>query len=284
MSEEEAIRVDEDLQREFVEQVRRELREQIQQEEGPAEGEEDREVVIELEDVCLAFGDHRVLDEVCFQVHRGETLCVLGGSGAGKSTILRIILRLTLPDLGRVLVNGLDITSLDVDSVAEIRERMGMVFQAAALFDSMNVFDNVAFPLHEHTEMPATEIRERVRQVLTFVDLDPDQVMDLLPAELSGGMKKRVGIARAIAHEPEILLFDEPTSGLDPITTRTINDLIVKLRRELSVSSVVVTHDIRSAFHISNRTALLHEGRIVFQGAPEEMIASEDEYVQEFIR
>ncbi len=161
---------------------------------------------------------------------------------------------------------------------------MGMVFQEAALFDSLSVYDNVGFYLHEHTRLSEDEIARRVTESLALVDLEPEHVMDLLPAELSGGMKKRVGIARAVAHRPRLLLYDEPTSGLDPITTRTINDLILKLQNELDVSSIVVTHDIRSAFRISNRVALLFEGVLVFIGAPEEMVASEDEYVREFLR
>jgi phospholipid/cholesterol/gamma-HCH transport system ATP-binding protein len=239
---------------------------------------------VELTGVALAFGDKLVLDGIGFALEPGETFSILGGSGAGKSTILRLILRLTLPDSGRVLVRGVDVAEAPLEEVLALRRRMGMVFQASALFDSLPVYDNVAFPLEEHTDLSDDEIRERVREVLTFVDLDPDEVEELLPAQLSGGMKKRVGIARAIAHEPELLLFDEPTTGLDPITTRTINELILKLQRELNVSAIVVTHDIRSAFTISDRSALLHEGRIVFIGTPEAMRASDDEYVREFLR
>jgi len=239
---------------------------------------------VELRRVRLRYGSKVVLEDVEFRLRRGETFSILGGSGAGKSTVLRLILRLTLPDAGEVLVRGVDVTSAPLEQVLELRRRMGMVFQASALFDSLAVYDNVAFPLEEHTTMGEEAIRERVREVLSFVDLDPDEVGELLPAQLSGGMKKRVGIARAIAHEPELLLFDEPTTGLDPITTRTINELILKLRRELSVSAIVVTHDIRSAFTISDRSALLHEGRIVFMGTPEAMRASEDEYVRDFLR
>lgn len=270
-------------ERRYLEQVRREVRE----EEAAApegRGRDAADPAVELEDVSLAYRDRPVLSGVSFRVEVGETLCVLGGSGAGKSTILRCILLLTRPDTGRIRIFGRDITDAPLDEVLEVRRRMGMVFQASALFDSLPAFENVAFPLREHTDRPEPAIRERVREVLTFVDLDPDEVAGLLPAALSGGMKKRVAIARAIVGEPEILLFDEPTSGLDPITTRTINDLVVKLRQELGVASVVVTHDIRSAFRISNRVALLYEGRIVFMGTPEAMIASEDEYVREFLR
>lgn len=240
--------------------------------------------VVELEDLCLKFGDHTVLQGVSLDLHRGETLSVLGGSGAGKSTILRLILGLSLPDSGQVRVEGHDIANVALTRVLALRRNMGMVFQEAALFDSLSVYDNVGFYLHEHTSLSEEEIRRRVRESLDLVDLEPDQVMDLLPAELSGGMKKRVGIARAVVHRPRILLYDEPTSGLDPITTRTINDLISKLQTELDVSSIVVTHDIRSAFRISNRVALLFEGVLVFVGGPEEMVASEDEYVREFLR
>ncbi|MGB5304011.1 MAG: ABC transporter ATP-binding protein [Gemmatimonadota bacterium] len=240
--------------------------------------------VVELEDLFLQFGDHTVLRGVSLDLKRGETLSVLGGSGAGKSTILRLILGLSLPDSGQVLVEGHDIANAPLTQVLALRRNMGMVFQEAALFDSLSVYDNVGFYLHEHTSLSEDEIRRRVRESLELVDLEPDQVMELLPAELSGGMKKRVGIARAVVHRPRILLYDEPTSGLDPITTRTINDLISKLQTELDVSSIVVTHDIRSAFRISNRVALLFEGVLVFVGGPEEMVASEDEYVREFLR
>jgi len=240
--------------------------------------------VVELKDLYLAFGEYTVLKGVTLDLFRGETLSVLGGSGAGKSTILRLILGLSLPDSGEVSVEGQDISNVPLTEVLSLRRNMGMVFQEAALFDSLSVYDNVGFYLHEHTSLSEDEIGRRVRESLELVDLEPDQVMDLLPAELSGGMKKRVGIARAVVHRPRMLLYDEPTSGLDPITTRTINDLILKLQTELDVSSIVVTHDIRSAFRISNRVALLFEGVLVFVGSPEEMVASEDEYVRAFLR
>ena len=272
---------EERMRREYRDEARRELARDDY--DGDGSGREGTPAV-EVRGLGLAYGDQVVLDDVDFEVHPGETLCILGGSGAGKSTILRCILLLTHPDRGRILVRGRDVTRASFEEILEIRRRIGMVFQASALFDSLSVYDNVAFPLREHTDRSEAEIDGRVREVLSFVDLDPEQVEDLLPAELSGGMKKRVAIARALAVSPEILLFDEPTGGLDPITTRTINRLVVKLRRELSVASVVVTHDIRSAFRIANRVALLHEGRIVFMGSPEEMTASEDDYVREFLR
>jgi phospholipid/cholesterol/gamma-HCH transport system ATP-binding protein len=269
-------------------QMRREVRAEVRkalanlgQEAAPPEGEGP---VVELEDVCLSYGEHTVLDGVSLALQRGETLSVLGGSGAGKSTILRLILGLSLPDSGEVRVEGKDISHVPLTQVLALRRNMGMVFQEAALFDSLTVYDNVGFYLHEHTHLSEGEIEFRVRESLGLVDLEPEQVMGLLPAELSGGMKKRVGIARAVVHRPRLLLYDEPTSGLDPITTRTINDLILKLQGEIEVSSIVVTHDIRSAFRTSNRVALLFEGSLVFVGSPEEMVATEDEYVREFLR
>lgn len=268
------------LQQEFLREARRELRRDAGTDRPPSDGPP----AVEVRDVGVSYGEKAILEDVAFSVRPGETLSILGGSGAGKSTILRCILLLTPPDRGQILVHGRDITRARFDKVLDIRRRMGMVFQASALFDSLSVYDNIAFPLREHTDWPADEIRDRVRQVLQFVDLEPDEVERLLPAELSGGMRKRVAIARALGGSPEILLFDEPTGGLDPITTRTINRLVEKLRRELDVASVVVTHDIRSALRISTRVALLYEGRIVFMGTPEEMIASEDEYVREFLR
>jgi phospholipid/cholesterol/gamma-HCH transport system ATP-binding protein len=238
---------------------------------------------VSLRDVRLAFGEREILRGISFDVRQGQTLCVLGGSGVGKSTVLRLILRLLHPTSGDVFIEGRDITRVSHEDVLALRERMGMVFQGSALFDSLTVRDNVGFPLYEHTRRGEDEIEARVREVLTFVDLDPDAVLELLPAELSGGMRKRVAIARAIVHEPPILLFDEPTSGLDPITTRTIDELILKLRLELDVCAVVVTHDLTSASRIATESALLFEGEILFKGTPEEMHASEIPYVRSFL-
>lgn len=238
--------------------------------------------VIELDQVSLAF-DEPVLEEISFAANEGETVVVVGESGTGKSTILKLILRLLVPDKGRVLVDGEDITHLSFEEALKVRQKMGMVFQGAALFDSMTVFENVAYPLREHTDMSEDEIEARVREKLQFVDLDPDQVMQMMPAELSGGMRKRVGIARGIANNPELILYDEPTSGLDPLTTGTITRLIMKLQRELGVSSVVVSHDIRSAFRMGTKVALLYEHHIVFFGTPEEMTGSDNEYIRDFL-
>jgi phospholipid/cholesterol/gamma-HCH transport system ATP-binding protein len=237
-----------------------------------------------LENVSLAF-DEPVLEDVSFSVEKGETIAIVGESGTGKSTILRLLLRLLKPEQGRVIIDGEDITDLSFDEVLEVRQKMGMVFQSAALFDSMSVFENVAYPLREHTEMSDEEIEERVREKLEFVDLEPDKVMQQMPSELSGGMKKRVGIARGMATNARIMLYDEPTGGLDPLTTATISHLILKLQKELEVTSVVVSHDMRSMFQVGNRIALLANHRIEFLGTPEEMqqAAQQDEYIREFL-
>jgi phospholipid/cholesterol/gamma-HCH transport system ATP-binding protein len=238
--------------------------------------------VIELDHVSLAF-DEPVLEEISFAANHGETVVVVGESGTGKSTILKLILRLLVPDQGRVLIDGEDITHLSFEEALEVRQKMGMVFQGAALFDSMTVFENVAYPLREHTDLTETEIEERVREKLNFVDLEAERVMPMMPAELSGGMKKRVGIARGMANNPELMLYDEPTSGLDPLTTGTITRLIMKLQRELDVTSIVVSHDIRSAFRMATKVALLAEHRIAFFGTPEEMTGSDNEYIRDFL-
>ncbi len=245
---------------------------------GPAEG-----AVIELEHVHLAFGDRTILEDISFLAMQGETIAVVGESGTGKSTTLKLILRLLVPDQGSVYVHGREIGGLSFEEALDVRQQMGMVFQGAALFDSMSVYENVAYPLREHTQYDETEIERRVREKLDFVDLDPDVVMPLLPSSLSGGMRKRVGIARAIANDPRIMLYDEPTSGLDPLTTGTITRLILKLQRELRVTSIVVSHDIRSVFRMASYVALLAERRIRFFGTPEEMAASDDRYLQDFL-
>jgi len=238
--------------------------------------------IIELSHVNLSF-DVPILQDVSFTAYEGETIAVVGESGTGKSTTLKLILRLLVPDSGTVCIDGHDITELSFEEALKVRQKMGMVFQGAALFDSMTVFENVAYPLREHTHMSEDEIEQRVREKLEFVDLDPDRVMEQMPAELSGGMRKRVGIARGMANNPEIMLYDEPTSGLDPLTTGTITRLIRKLQLELGVTSIVVSHDMRSVFRMASKVALLHDRRIVFFGDREEMIASEDPYIREFL-
>ncbi|HEX2723753.1 MAG TPA: ATP-binding cassette domain-containing protein [Gemmatimonadaceae bacterium] len=238
--------------------------------------------VIQLEHVYLAF-EVPILNDVSFEALAGETIVVAGESGTGKSTILKLLLRLLVPDRGKVYIDGDEITSLSFADALKVRQTMGMVFQGAALFDSLTVYENVAYPLREHTTLGEPEIEQRVREKLSFVDLDPDRVMDMLPSDLSGGMRKRVGIARGMANNPKIMLYDEPTSGLDPLTTGTITHLIIKLQRELGVTSIVVTHDIRSAFRMATKIAVLHDRKISFFGTPEEMAGSNDKYLRDFL-
>jgi phospholipid/cholesterol/gamma-HCH transport system ATP-binding protein len=263
------------------EAIRRELAADAGAEAGARKGN-GGSAVIELDGVSLAF-DQPILEDISFSAKEGETIVVVGESGTGKSTMLKLILRLLIPEKGRVLIDGDDITHLSFEDALKVRQKMGMVFQGAALFDSLTVHENVAYPLREHTELDDDEVEGRVREKLQFVDLDPDEVLDKLPSELSGGMRKRVGIARGMANDPEIMLYDEPTSGLDPLTTGTITRLILKLQRELKVTSIVVSHDIRSVFRMATRVALLHEHRIVFFGTPEEMAASESPYIRDFL-
>jgi len=238
--------------------------------------------VIELEHVYLAFDDP-ILEDVSFEALPAETIVIAGESGTGKSTVLKLLLRLLVPDRGEVYIDDEEITKLTFTDALKVRQKMGMVFQGAALFDSLTVYENVAYPLREHTTLSEAEIEERVREKLSFVDLDPDRVMEMLPSDLSGGMRKRVGIARGMANNPKIMLYDEPTSGLDPLTTGTITHLIIKLQRELGVTSVVVTHDIRSAFRMASRIAVLAQRKIAFFGTPEEMSGSDDKYLRDFL-
>jgi phospholipid/cholesterol/gamma-HCH transport system ATP-binding protein len=262
--------------------IRTELEEVADENEQKQPAAESQKRVIALENISLSF-EEPVLEDISFDAKEGETVVVVGESGTGKSTILKLILRLLVPDKGRVSIDGEDITHLTFDDALKVRQKMGMVFQGAALFDSMTVYENVAYPLREHTELGEDEIEARVREKLQFVDLEPDKVMDMMPSELSGGMKKRVGIARGLANNPEIMLYDEPTSGLDPLTTSTITYLIIKLQRELGVTSIVVSHDIRSSFRMASKIALLANRRIAFFGTPEEMTGSDDPYIREFL-
>jgi phospholipid/cholesterol/gamma-HCH transport system ATP-binding protein len=249
---------------------------------APAAVATEKPPVVSLEHVSLAF-DVPIVKDISFEAHEGETVVIVGESGTGKSTLLKLILRLLVPDEGRVLIDGEDITNLTFEEALQVRQKMGMVFQGAALFDSMTVFENIAYPLREHTDLNEDEIEGRVREKLTFVDLEADRVMHQLPSELSGGMRKRVGIARGMANNPEIMLYDEPTSGLDPLTTATITKLVLKLQRELKVTSVVVSHDIRSVFRMASKVALLHNLGIEFFGTPEEMSGSDNPYIRDFL-
>ena len=249
---------------------------------SPRALEETAEPVIELEDIHLSF-DHPILKGVDLEARKGETLLVLGESGIGKSTLLKLILRLLVPDSGSIRVFGHEIRELTFNEALDLRRKIGMVFQNAALFDSINVYDNLAYPLRENTKMSEEEIEHVVRERMEFVNLDPDRVGPQLPGELSGGMKKRVGLARAIATDPDLVLYDEPTAGLDPLTVGTIGDLIRKLQRERGVTSIVVTHDIRAGFRVASRVNLIRDGIIAFDGTPEDMIAADDAYIQRFL-
>ncbi|HUP00373.1 MAG TPA: ATP-binding cassette domain-containing protein [Gemmatimonadota bacterium] len=238
--------------------------------------------MIDLEDVHLAFGDKVVLDGVWLEVDRGETLVVMGGSGQGKSTILKIVLALLEPDGGRVYVHGVDVTHANQEVLGEVRRDIGMVFQGGALFDSLTVGENLGFRLREEGGHDDDEIERLVEEKLSFVNLEPE-VANLMPAELSGGMRKRVALARAIMGSPRIVLYDEPTTGLDPITSETINELINKLRDQQNVASVVVTHDIGSALVVGDRFAMLKEGKIIFEGSGPEVLETDDDYIRMFI-
>ncbi len=263
--------------------VREAIRSELAEDASAKRARREGTPVVELEHVSLSFGRNTILDDISLVANEGETVVIVGESGTGKSTTLKLILRLLVPDQGRVLIDGQDIAPLSFEEALVVRQKMGMVFQGAALFDSMTVYENVAYPLREHTDLDEDEIESRVREKLQFVDLDADRVMEQFPSELSGGMRKRVGIARGMANNPEIMLYDEPTSGLDPLTTGTITRLIMKLQRELGVTSVVVSHDIRSVFRMASKVALLNNKKITFFGTPEEMTASEDKYIQDFL-
>ena len=238
--------------------------------------------MIEIKNLSKSFEDHQVLDHVDLTIKTGETMVVIGRSGSGKSVLLKHIIGLIKPDTGMVMIDGENITKATGAALDALRMKFGMLFQNAALFDSMTAFENVAFPLREHTAMTAEAITERVRECLQLVGLQ--NVDDLSPSELSGGMRKRVGLARALAMSPEIVLYDEPTTGIDPIMGDIINDLIVALRDRLKVTSVVVTHDMRSAYKVADRMAMLYNGDILEVGTPEEIRHSKNPYVQQFIK
>jgi len=239
--------------------------------------------VIEVRDLHKAFGDNHVLRGISLQVEDGTTFVVLGGSGSGKTVLMKHVIGLLKPDQGTVFVDGVEIPKLDGRALTEARRMFGMVFQGAALFDSMTVFENVAFPLKERQRgMKTSELRRRVVEKLKVVDLEED-VLSKYPAELSGGMKKRVALARAVVHEPRIVLYDEPTTGLDPITTAYVDDMILQAKRRLGVTSMVISHDIASAFKVADRLAVLYDGHIAAQGTPEEVRRSEHPFVQKYL-
>lgn len=237
--------------------------------------------MIELIDVKKSFGNNHVLQGVNLQVEAGENMVVIGGSGTGKSVILKHIIGLMRPDSGRVLIDGVELERLPERELSEFRKRFGMLFQGAALFDSLTVWENVGFGLKEHANLSAERIRKIAREKLEMVGLKG--IEDRMPADLSGGMKKRVGLARAIAMDPKIILYDEPTTGLDPIMSDVINELICKMNKQLQVTSVTITHDMKSAYKIADRIAMLYLGKILEVGTPKEIRSSPNPIVQQFI-
>ena len=222
-----------------------------------------------------------MLKDINFTVHKGETLVIIGGSGSGKSTLLKLLIGLLRPEKGSIFIKDQEISAMNEMQLDKVRLKMGMVFQYSALFDSMSVGDNVGFGLREHSKMRKEQIKQIVEEKLKLVGLEG--LSDFMPNELSGGMKKRVSLARAIAFEPEILLYDEPSSGLDPVTSAKIDDLIVQMQKLLGVTSIVVTHDMKSAFYIADRIAMLYNGEMIAIGTPEEIKKSTDSRVVEFI-
>ena len=240
-----------------------------------------KEIAVKAEGIIKKFGERTVLNGIDLEVYKGETFVIMGGSGCGKSTLLRHMIGSIKPDSGKVYLLGRDITALPEDDMDKIKKRIGMSFQGSALFDSMTVGENVSLPLREHTKLEDSIIDIMVKMKLELVGLRGFD--DLMPSELSGGMKKRVGLARAIAMDPEIIFYDEPTAGLDPIVAGVIDKLILDLSQKLNITSVVVTHDMGSVFRIADRIAMLYEGRVVEVGTKEEIKQSTDEIVRQFI-
>jgi phospholipid/cholesterol/gamma-HCH transport system ATP-binding protein len=274
--------------------------------EDPVDEPERIQPAIEFRDVHLSFDDQKILDGVSFTVRRGETKLILGRSGGGKSTTIRLILGLLKPDSGQILIDGEDITEYTEEEMMDVRKKIGMVFQEGALFDSLSVYENVAYRLREQGLVDEDEVEAEVRRMLRFVELE--DAIDKLPDELSGGMRRRVGIARALVGDPEIVLFDEPTAGLDPPTARTICELAIKLRDLQDVSSIFVTHEMNNVRYLSSEYAtvdqegrvvyekegerlclinteviMFRDGRIIFSGSDERLRSSSDEYIQRFI-
>jgi len=237
--------------------------------------------IISLRDIHKSFGERHVLRGISLDVRRGETVVIVGGSGTGKSVMLKHIIGLLKPDSGHVICAGSDLCCLSVFEMNRVRRRFGMSFQEGALFDSMTVFENIAFPLRRHTSLSESEIRDRVHECLEMVHLD--NVDDRRPSQLSGGMRRRVGFARAISLEPEFLLFDEPTTGLDPVISDVVADIIIEMDELLHATTVTITHDMKIAFKIADRIAMIHQGVIIEVGSPDEFGASDNPIVQQFI-
>jgi phospholipid/cholesterol/gamma-HCH transport system ATP-binding protein len=238
--------------------------------------------VIEVIDLYKSFGDHQVLRGIKLKVEEGSTCVILGASGSGKTVLLKHLIALLKPDRGQVLIDGQDIVPLEAEELSKVRTKFGMVFQGAALFDSMTVYENVAFPLREHRKLKEDEMRKIVQEKLAIVNLKG--IEDEYPAQLSGGMRKRVGLARAIVLDPKIVLYDEPTTGLDPITTAYVDEMILDAKRQLGVTSVVISHDIASAFKVADNVAFLSDGVIVEQGPPQRLRNSQHPQVKLFLQ
>jgi phospholipid/cholesterol/gamma-HCH transport system ATP-binding protein len=240
----------------------------------------ERHPAIVIQDLRKTFGNQKVLNGISLQVAQGETVAVIGRSGGGKSVLLKLLIRLQMPDSGSIRVVDKEMTKVDEKQLTEVRKKIGFLFQQAALYDSLTVEENVAFPLSRHSEMSVEEQGKRVRELLGEVGMDQDR--EKMPSQISGGMQKRVGLARALALDPEILLFDEPTAGLDPITSAEIGKLIVELKQKRQMSAVVVTHDVHGAKAYSDRMVLLHKGSIRAEGSFDELEHSKDEVVSQF--
>jgi len=237
--------------------------------------------MIEVRDLKKAFGAQRILDGVSFRIEEGESVVIIGRSGGGKSVLLKQLIGLLKPDAGEVLIDGENIVPMDERQLLRVRQKFGMLFQGSALFDSMTVAENIAFPFRRHRGMTPQEITRKVSAALEMVELPGTE--NKKPSELSGGMKKRVGLARAIVYQPEIVLYDEPTTGLDPIVSDSIDHLIMRVRDHLNVTTVVVTHDMRSARRVGHRILMLHDKRIHVSGTPDEIFSSQDGVVRRFI-
>ncbi len=241
--------------------------------------------MLKVEHLKKRFGNQTVLDDINLQIEKGQITCIIGQSGSGKTVLFRHIIGLIFPDGGKITLDGevISYPSIKPNEFNKFRKRFGILFQGAALFDSMNVGENLAFPLREHTDHTEEEIAQIIKEALEMVGLK-EAFKEKMPSELSGGMRSRVGLARALVMKPEIMLYDEPTSALDPIMTDKINDLILSLREKLGMTSIVVTHDIGSAYKIADKIAMIHEGKIIFDGTPAEIRKSRNPYIQQFIR
>lgn len=240
----------------------------------------DNKIVVEIKNLSKAFGDHVVLDNISLQVEDGENLVVFGRSGTGKSVLLKCMIRLLDADNGRVFIHNKDVIDLSFNELNELRKDIGFLFQGAALYDSMSVKENLEFPLIRHFDFTQKELDEKVNNILHRVQLE--EAKNKMPSELSGGMKKRIGLARAVISEPKLMLYDEPTTGLDPITSKEISKLILELQKELKMTSVIVTHDLLCAEIIADRAIMLEKGKIQFEGTIDDMIKSKDNFLKNF--